>query len=174
MVVVHLIAVVMMSGCGNSGDEGSECRASRDCNVGLGCAGPDDPHACGIAPREECGSDAACNAAGDRCHAIADSCSSDGIGSECGPACSGDGACGTGFRCSAGACVAIACDAGFACAAREVCDPAQLPSSTPVYNRHHGCFSITCSFDGECPGRYCVNGSCQDGLGTCAVPIAVP
>src|SRR5215468_243870 len=101
-------------GCGGhglgGGGEGSTCRSTSDCDSGLGCAGPDDRQPCGIPPRQECASDAACQ--GTRCHAIADTCSPDGVGSECRTACTGDGECGAGFHCSNGACAAIPCTPG--------------------------------------------------------------
>jgi hypothetical protein len=171
-----LVAIVVLSACGgdpSSGSDGSECRMPGDCDVGLACAGPNDPQACGIPPREGCAADADCTAA-DRCHVVADPCSPDGFGSECRPACSGDPECGSGLRCSSGACVAILCTAGFTCAAREACDPARITSATPVFDRHHGCFPISCTSDAACTPRSCVNGSCQDRPGTCVVPVAVP
>jgi hypothetical protein len=184
-----LVAIIVLVACGggmnsdggmsrdggmSSGGEGSECRAAGDCDLGLACAGPNDPQPCGVPPREACAGDANCTAAGDRCHVIADSCSPDGFGSECRPACSGDPQCGEGMRCSSGVCVAILCNAGFTCAAREVCDPGRISSATPVFDRHHGCFPIACTSDEICAGRSCVNGSCQDRPGTCVVPVPVP
>lgn len=170
---VLLIAALSACGCGGGGT-GSACHADADCAAELACAGPNDRQACGIPPREECTSDADCTGVSGRCHLIGDPCSADGFGSQCRPACTGDAACGVGLRCDAGACVAIACNAGFACANREVCDPARITAATPVYDRHHGCFPIACSSDGECAGLSCVNGRCQDGPGTCVVPVAVP
>jgi hypothetical protein len=168
-------AVLIFIGCGD-GSAGSECHSTRDCDVhsGLACVGQTDHGGCGIPPRQDCSGDVDCNGVAQRCHAILDSCSPDGIGSECRPACAQDGECGSDLRCDAGACVAISCAAGFACAGREVCEPARIPASAPVYDRHHGCFLVTCAADSECGSRFCVNGSCQDLLGTCMEPQQVP
>ncbi len=168
----RLALLVLLAACSSTGTTGSTCAATADCATGLSCSGPNDFGGCGIAPREECDGDTGCP--GQRCHAIADSCSLDGIGAQCGPACTSDAACGAGFHCPAGACVAIRCDAGFACAAREVCDPSRIAASAPVYDQHHGCFAVSCTSDDACGARSCVNGVCQDGPGTCAKPIAVP
>jgi hypothetical protein len=166
------ILLALLAGCGGAGAAGSPCNERADCVAGLECSGPDDGPGCGIAPREECTTDTDCQ--GGRCDAIEDGCSADDVGSQCNPACTGDAECGPGFACPAGACVAILCDAGFTCAAREVCDPARIPTTAPVYDRHHGCFAVACSTDGECNGLTCVNGTCQDGPGTCAKPMLVP
>jgi hypothetical protein len=167
------IVVLVVVGCGCGGSVGDECRGAGDCDSDLFCADSDDPPVCGIGPREECSDDTQC--AGARCHAVADSCSADGIGSMCGPACVGDSECGgAGFRCDAGACVVVLCNAGFACVPQQVCDPARIAATTPVYDRHHGCFAVPCANDGECSGRLCVNGTCQDAPGTCSEPMLVP
>jgi hypothetical protein len=166
-----LLVAVLLSGCGGGG-AGGDCHATADCKGDLECAGVNDGPACGIAPREQCADDGTCS--GGRCHAIGDPCSADAIGSECKPACTGDPECGAGFRCNAGACVAVLCNAGFACAPREVCDPARIPATAPVFDRHHGCFAVTCTGEADCGERFCVNGTCQDAVGACVVPMAVP
>lgn len=176
-VVALLVACGGGRGGGGNGGVGDECSTSNDCNDELGCSGPNDGPVCGIPPREGCGSDLDCNPGGsDRCHAIEDPCSADGIGSECRPLCTIDGDCGGGFRCDAGACVALACDAGFfTCQAREDCDPSRIAPGTPVFNRHHGCFAVNCANDDECDAQFfCVNGTCQDDVGVCAEPMLVP
>jgi hypothetical protein len=43
-----------------------------------------------------------------------------------------------------------------------------------VHMRTHGCFDITCSSDAGCGSRFCVNGVCQDAVGTCQKPMLVP
>jgi len=174
-IAIALVSVCALASCG-SGGAGSDCRSSADCGDGLGCSGAGDPQVCGIAPREACATDLDCSPTNDRCHAIFDSCSFDGIGSECRAACTADLDCGGAgvFRCDAGACIAITCDQGFSCGAREVCDVTRITSNTPIYDRHHGCFAVTCSTDAECGDGFCVNGSCQDALGTCVEPMLVP
>jgi hypothetical protein len=168
---MRALLVVLLTACG-SGGTGSDCRLKADCASNLFCSGPNDGPVCGIAPREGCESDATCNA--QRCSAISDSCSADGVGSECREACTGDTQCEQGFRCDAGACVAILCNAGYTCPARQVCDPSRITASTPIYDRHHGCFDVTCTLDADCGERFCVNGICQDGPGACAEPMLVP
>jgi hypothetical protein len=155
------------------GSEGSECHVSEDCSGALECAGPSEPQVCGIPANEQCTADADCGA-DDRCHAIADPCSPDGVGSECRPQCS-EGGCGEGFRCAASsACEAIPCDEDFACAGFEICDPS-VAKTGPVHARAHGCVASICSDDSECPSDgACVNGVCQEGPGTCVEPQAVP
>ena len=177
-----LLLVLVVAACsgtarsrdgGGNGDVGAPCHGGGDCSADLACAGVNDPQVCGIPPREGCATDADCG--GDRCHAVDDPCSPDGIGSECRPACDLiDGICGPGFTCDAGACVAIRCDAGFACEGREVCDPSRITATTPVFDRNHACFPVTCADDSACAGRFCVNGTCQDTLGSCEIPVAVP
>lgn len=155
-------------GCGRAG---SACHNTADCAAGLSCAGPNDPHRCGIPPREECAASSDCTG-GNLCQATADGCSEDGVGSQCGAPCAAS--CQAGFRCSAGACEALPCDEGYACPAHQRCDPAAARSG-PIHARAHGCVNIPCTADSGCaPGRSCVNGFCQTGIGSCAQSIAVP
>lgn len=168
------IAAAALAAC--DGTPGSDCHAQADCDDGLGCAGPNDPQACGIPPRQGCADDSQCTG-GDRCQVIFDACSPDGFGSECRSPCTGEGSCGAGLRCDAGACVAIRCDevgGGVSCAGREVCDPARIIGVTPVYDRTDGCYPVDCTSDAMCGERVCVNGTCQDALGVCRVPELVP
>lgn len=163
--------VLAIVSCGGGDD--SSCRSSDECRGTLECAAPNDPQVCGVPANERCSSDADCDPSG-RCHAVVDPCSPDGIGSECRPPCS-DGGCGEGFVCGAGgACEAIACDEGWSCEPQQACDPV-LAQSGPVHARAHGCVAIACSSDGECPGGgACVNGVCQDDVGSCVEPMLVP
>jgi hypothetical protein len=147
------------------------CRESADCAASSElCFGPSDVF-CGIPPQVECQDDAACGE-GRVCHAIEDSCSGDGIGATCGApcdatSCQGDFACGTSGRCEA-----IPCGgAGVACRASELCDPTSIVTDGPVDERTHGCVAIACANDATCPATtFCVNGRCQDGVGSCASP----
>lgn len=161
--------VIVLGACGD-GNAGDTCRSTSECGGGLECVGPVGGPVCGIPPREACASDAECG--GERCHAIVDPCSADGIGSECRAACTG-AECGEGFTCEAGACVAVPCTAGYACEPRQTCEPVVAPG-TPVHARHHGCIETACATDATCGERVCVNGICQDGLGACREPVAVP
>jgi hypothetical protein len=156
------------------GGEGDSCRKDDDCNSDLYCFGPNRPNVCGIPPRELCSSDMDC-AMGTVCHAIGDSCSPDGIGSECNAPCTAD-SCGPSFRCNAmGACEPIPCDEGTMCSDRQKCDLEVAHASGAMHARSTGCVNITCSDDMACPmGKFCVTGYCQDGLGTCGELMAVP
>lgn len=149
------------------------CSTSAECTVeGEGCFGPNEPQACGIPPAEECVSDAECPAA--VCHAMVDSCSADGIGSRCGPACT-PGSCGGSLRCGAGgACEAIACDDGLACPVHQDCDPGRIAADAVVHDKHHGCFNVQCGPQTCGAGFFCVNSVCQQGPGQCEEPLEVP
>jgi hypothetical protein len=170
--VTLAMTAMLAMGCGGKGDA---CRTSDDCSGGLVCIGPNDPPQCGIAPKQECATNAACSS-GSVCHAIYDTCSADGGGSQCDAPCTGDAPCGDGFRCAdAGACVAVLCTEGLSCTFWQVCDPAAIPTDAPVYDRHHGCQTVACEDDAPCPSdSVCVNGSCQSGLGSCGEEEIVP
>ncbi len=169
----HLAAIgIVFAACGGSGSGDDECRSTADCTGELECSGVNDGPVCGIAPLEQCSSDADCGPG--NCHAVFDPCSFDHVGSECGEPCIDGMSCDEGFLCDQGHCIAQPCDAGFACAGREECDPGRIAGTAPVFDRHHGCFAVACTTDDECGERFCVNGSCQDDVGTCVVPVAVP
>jgi len=169
--MIRLLIVLLITACGSHG-AGSECRESLDCDEGFDCSGPNDGPVCGIAPREGCFNDGTCSN-GQRCNAIADTCSRDGVGSECGAACTSDAQCGPDFRCDLGACIAVLCTAGYTCPSYQRCDPSRITAATPFYDRHHGCFDIPCTTDGNCD-QFCVNGICQTAAGTCQTPMQVP
>ncbi|MBT8494357.1 MAG: hypothetical protein KJO07_14980 [Deltaproteobacteria bacterium] len=182
MVIGLALMALSAAGCGggepgNRGGEsgaGDDCSASADCADGLGCAGPDDPQVCGIAPREGCFSDDDC-LEGSFCHLVSDPCSSDGWGSECGSPCGDAGTVAFGRRCSErGAWEAVPCNEVDNCGELEVCDP-DFDDQTPVWNRTDGCQRIGCTGDDGCPdGSACVNGACQSDYGSCIEPIQVP
>lgn len=170
--IIGLVFVVMLSSCEG---EGASCRSHDDCGSDLFCYGPNRPNVCGIPPREQCWKDADCPM-GTLCHTVFDHCSPDGIGSECKPPCTVD-SCGPDFRCNAsGACEPIPCDEGFTCPDRQTCDAMLAHDATlPVHARTSGCVNITCNADGACPtGKFCVEGYCQDELGTCGEEFVVP
>lgn len=163
-----LSATLGLVGCG----EGSSCRDSSDCSGSLECSGPNDPQVCGIPANEQCSSDTDCDA-NQRCHAVPDPCSPDGVGSECRPPCE-PGGCLEGYTCGAsGACEATPCDQGHTCPDHMACDP-EAAVSGPVHARAHGCRTIACSDDGPCSDGACVNGFCQESLGSCVEPQQVP
>jgi len=170
--------ITMVSSCEGGGvlggGNGDECRSEADCDSDLYCFGPNRPNVCGIPPREDCSADTDCPM-GAVCHAIYDACSSDGIGSECKPLCTVDN-CGPDFRCNAmGACEPLPCDEGFTCPDRQTCDPAVAHASVAMHARSTGCVNIVCTTDSACPsGKFCVTGTCQDGLGTCGEEMIVP
>jgi hypothetical protein len=168
-VVTTTLLAAAFSAC--SGRSGSSCRKDGDCASGLYCAGPNGPPVCGMGPRRGCMQTSDCPAM-EQCHAIDDACSASGIGSACGPPC---GACGVGLRCNAqGACEPSPCDQGFACAPYQRCDPTTAGDG-PVYAHTHGCVSVPCTGDADCPAStVCVNGVCQTGPGTCETVVAVP
>lgn len=170
LVLLFAAPALLLPAC--SGGAGSGCRSSAECMKPLECAGPSEPRVCGIPPRQGCARDGDCGG-GQRCHAIADSCSPNGVGSECGPPC---GACGAGLRCNAGgACEPVPCDEGYRCTAPLVCDAAAGKSGAAVYQRHQGCVRVACTSDGACAaGQACVNGYCQSGPGQCQMVLIVP
>jgi len=157
------------------GGDGASCTSNDECQSGYYCRGPNQANACGIAPREQCAFDMDCPM-GTVCHAIYDSCSPDGVGSECKASCSSI-SCETGFRCNAGgACEPVPCDEGFTCPSWQRCDSQVAHDmSLPVHARTSGCVNITCTDDKACPlGKVCVTGFCQDAAGSCQEDIAVP
>lgn len=162
-----------LSGCDPAGTPPGGCRSRASCASGSYCAGPNDRMVCGIPPREQCDDSASCP--GGVCHAINDSCSPDGVGSECGSECTAT-SCGPGFRCNAQkACEAIPCDEGFTCPSYQRCDTAAAHGTGPVHARTSGCVAIVCSLDKDCPtGKACVNGACADGPGMCRLDLPVP
>ena len=153
--------------------EGAACQGRSDCPTDYICAGPDDPGVCGIPPLEACANAAECGE-DISCHAIPDSCSPDGVGSECGEDCTED-SCADGFTCSGGACRAILCTEGFVCPDHQTCDTAGITDDMVVHERTHGCVDVTCASTADCgSGHSCVNGICQSGPGVCQPDQPVP
>lgn len=174
------LVVFLGSSCEGSGlglgIEGSSCRTDDDCGPDLYCHGPNPGNACGMPPREQCATDTDCGM-GVVCHATWDGCSTDSIGSQCNVPCTSDDWCGMGFRCNAGgACEPLPCDEGTVCPDRQTCDVMLAHDTTlPMFARSTGCRNIDCSDDSVCPsGKSCVQGYCQDGLGSCGELIIVP
>lgn len=183
---VAALALLFSMGCGDDGGSpvdapvaidapvAAGCRDSAGCPLDEGCVGPNDT-VCGVPPQEQCASSADCPN-GDTCHAMYDSCSPDGVGSMCAPACTPGEVCGDGFVCNAdGACMPVACDdPAYDCRGSEVCDPGSIDLTGPVHAVTHGCTIVACAGDDDtpCPGdSVCVNNYCQDGLGTCSPPV---
>ncbi|MEO6772846.1 MAG: hypothetical protein ABI467_07470 [Kofleriaceae bacterium] len=171
VVTALLLALVA---CSSNGTTGDTCSRSSDCAADLDCAGPNDFTGCGIAPQHQCSASTDC-AAGEMCHAIYDACSSSGVGSHCGPACTAT-SCDAGFRCNAsGACEPVPCDAANPCAAPRVCDASTAAGTGPVFTETDGCVVIACTGDGDCTANEaCVNGTCQTGPGSCKRAVAIP
>src|SRR5262245_50318982 len=92
-VALFVVGCGKVEGGGDGGGIGTPCRTGGECAMDLYCADSDDPPVCGIPPRQGCAADSDCQT-GERCHAIDDSCSPDGIGSECRSACVTDTDCG--------------------------------------------------------------------------------
>ena len=193
MTIAMCAGIFWLSGCSDDGDDGGAmdaatandaalesdapadgtCRASANCPPDEGCVGPNDVN-CGVPPQEGCFGDGDCQV-GDVCHVISDSCSGDGFGSMCGPACNPGDACGDNMLCNAdGACRPLACDDPLVdCRPSQMCDPTTIDPTGAVYDIHRGCASISCVDDTPCPdSTVCVNGRCQDGPGVCSPPAA--
>ncbi len=155
---------------GDAAPEGT-CRDNTACADDESCIGPNDTN-CGIPPQEGCSDIQGC-ANGDACHAIPDSCSPDGVGSMCGPACAPGDDCGDGFACAPdGACRPIPCDQpGHECRPSETCDTASIDLNGAVHEITHGCVTVPCTDDNVCANdTVCVNGYCQAGPGMCSLP----
>jgi hypothetical protein len=153
-------------------EPGGSCRSRADCAGGqLLCVGPEE-RACGLASREECEFNSDCvDMLDGRCHATADACSPDGIGSLCEEGPCTPTSCGVGFICQNGGCVPQRCNEGFACLPFEECDPRSIDDTGPAHALTHGCVPIACTTDEACPEpAVCVNDRCQTGLGTCSLP----
>lgn len=174
-----LLGLVWIPACSDdpkpsTGEAGDACRLGAECQPDLACIGVNESVGCGIPPRELCALDTDCPM-GTVCHAIVDSCSSDGLGSLCAPPCPMT-SCESGLRCGPnGACEPIPCNDGFTCPARQQCDPSLAYPPLPVASRASGCIDIPCVSDNDCPaGKPCVNQTCQDGLGQCREPPPIP
>lgn len=174
-----LVGFVWIPACSDdpktlTGEPGDACRQGAECQPDLVCLGVNYSVGCGIPPRELCALDTDCPM-GNVCHAILDSCSSDGLGSLCAPPCPMT-TCESGLRCGPnGACEPIPCNDGFTCPARQQCDPSLAYPPLPVASRASGCIDIPCVGDNDCPtGKPCVNQTCQDGLGQCQEPPPIP
>lgn len=170
-----LVGGLGFDGCSDELDDG-QCRSTADCSGDQECATPNAPQVCGIPPREECATNDDCP--GTACHAIADTCSPDGVGSECRATCLTDTECGGNFRCNTtdSTCEPLPCDEGYTCPDYQVCDTSIFTDATPVHARHHGCVDITCAADADCidAAPFCVNSVCRVGLGACQTPMLVP
>ncbi len=112
---------------------------------------------------------------GSLCHSTLDTCSPDGIGSECRPACTAPSY-NPGFRCNAQkACEPIPCDEGCTCPSYQRCDAVAAHAMGPVHAKTNGCVDIVCSTEKDCPaGKTCVNSACADGPGMCQRDLPVP
>lgn len=164
--------LLLLAGCGIT-SSGGACRLKSDCLPGLECAGPNEPRGCGIPARQDCAANSGCDPS-ERCHAIADSCSSTGIGSTCRAPCTAG--CGPGFRCNAqGSCEPVPCDEGYTCPAHQRCDSAAAHATGAVYTVTQGCVNRQCTADSDCPATLsCVNSFCQVSQGVCQKAVAVP
>jgi hypothetical protein len=154
---------------------GAPCASGAVCTGDAVCLGPDTSDVgCGVPPMEFCAGDADCG--GLRCHAVVDSCSPDGFGSDCAAACDpASNPCAPGLVCAAGACVVETCvDQPAVCAPWQVCDPAAAGVLAPVWEQSTGCVFVACTDDAVCGGGACVNGLCQSGLGVCGEPPLTP
>jgi hypothetical protein len=82
------------------------------------------------------------------------------VTSYCMAPCQSNADCPVDQSCSQGACYGMYC-----------ANPAAM---CPAYTQCRGamwsawCTGNSCTTDGECPGAYCVNGTCQSELGFCA------
>lgn len=174
--IAGLALTLGASSCGGDGGPAPMvgCRSNAACGSGYYCAGPNDRPRCGVPPREGCADSASCGPAA-VCSAIVDSCSPDGIGSQCDGGCTAT-SCGAGLRCNAKkACEPIPCDEGFACPGHQRCDAVAAHAMGPVHARTNGCVDITCAMDKDCPaGKACVNSACADGPGMCVRDLPVP
>ena len=153
------------------------CRNDAQCreqNNAFYCAAPNDPNVCGIPPQEFCAVDGECGE-GSRCHSVQDSCSPDGVGSDCGQPCGEELGCGDNFVCDEGACRPRRCDQGGTCLDVQVCDPETIDPAAPAYDQTNGCVFVACQSDGDCgESLFCVKGICQQSLGVCSEFMAVP
>ena len=170
-----LLCALPLAGCsGGAGGAGSACERADDCGTDLTCVGPDEPHFCGIDPRQECTTTLDCPE-GMVCSAVADACRAGGFGSACQMPCGGT-TCSNFILCNAQhACEPVACDKGYTCPAWQRCDPEAAQGTGPVFTRSHGCVQVDCTDDSGCPsGQVCVTDFCQEGAGVCGSSTEVP
>jgi len=133
--------------------EGGGCRTTSDCSMSGYCATPEDPPCSGVCMiQKNCTSDGECSG-GNVCRegSHIQDCGGDAGGSFCLPPCAGDADCRGFEQCSSGHCVTRSC---------STC-PSYLSCTSG------SCAPASCSSDANCPGGYCVDGSCYGSLGTC-------
>lgn len=167
-VLAAALLLLAAPSCDDPGQSSDDAGQSSGCTERDGCAdpleiciGPDEP-LCGVEFEDACFGHDDCGEDG-RCHAIAATCSDDGLSAECGPPCE-PGAISGAFRCDAdGAWAPLPCDEGYACGAYARCNPARAA---------HGCEPISCGSSTPCEVGVCVNGRCQSGPGRCQPPPA--
>jgi hypothetical protein len=131
---------------------GAPCRTSSDCSVATGnyCLGPVPPScSCG---NGSCTSDLQC--APDGGNRICQSFCGGACIQMCVPGCT-DASCGEGTRCG----VSHRCESK-PCAGASDC-PAQFDCVQSYCERR------SCQQDGQCPGGYCVTGTCSSTIGVC-------
>jgi hypothetical protein len=166
---------------------GYGCRTSADCSPLDGhpygweyyaCVGPNQSYHCGPTSSlgELCVADWQCGA-GNVC-SMAPGGAEGGVGLVCieGVACTLDSQCGAGNVCRESGYCKVPCTSVIDCAPTERCESAghcqaQTCAECPSYFAcTNGTCSIpTCAADSDCPGGYCVYGSCAGTLGTCQV-----
>jgi len=129
-----------------------------------------------VAPRD-CESDAGCSD-GDVCEEyLASGPCTGGLGSRCVPDCRIEDMCVDATCDALGHCIPLECPREFECAVNQDCSPGNAAADA------NGCVVRSCTTGSECDCGACVNGSCQDGPGTCQgdcacaapdTPIATP
>lgn len=147
--------------------QSAPCRMDSDCcGPGQGCIAPGEILCGGPAcppPTNECGPQNPCGV-GQQCVNEDACCTGANASFHCVTACTA-ASCSAGEVCNADAgCVPALCTEGFKCPADATCNPDA--------GDEHGCVLTSCAGDPDCPGGFCVDGSCQSQLGVCqSLPV---